>query len=122
MSTVAALLLGAVFLLSAITKLAAPAKWRAQAAQLIDAPLVGRVLPWVEVVMGALLVSGWQRHRVAIAAGALLVTFNSLLAVRLREGRRPPCACFGSLSSRPISWLDVGRNMLLILVALAAAV
>jgi hypothetical protein len=122
MSTVAAILLGVVFLVSAITKLASPAKWRAQSAQLIDAPLVARVLPWVELAMGALLVSGWQRHRVAIAAGALLVLFNALLAVRLLEGRRPPCACFGSFSSRPISWLVVGRNVLLAFVALAAAV
>jgi hypothetical protein len=122
MSTVAAILLGVVFLVSAITKLASPARWRVQAAQLIDAPLVGRVLPWVELAIGALLVSGWQRHRVAIAAGALLVLFNSLLVVRISEGRRPPCACFGSFSSRPIGWPDVGRNVLLAFIALAAAV
>jgi hypothetical protein len=121
-STVAAILLGAVFLLSAITKLAAPARWRTQAAQLIDAPLVGLALPWVELATGALLVSGWQRHRVAIFAGALLVMFDAVLAVRLREGRRPPCACFGSLSSRPISWVDVVRNFLFIGVAIVAAV
>ena len=122
MSTIAAIAVGVLFLASTVAKLAAPARWRAQAVQLTDSRLVGPLLPWVEVAMGALLVSGWERHRMAILAGSMLVMFNALLAVRLREGRRPPCACFGSFSSTPISWWHVLRNSLFVLVAVVAAV
>jgi hypothetical protein len=65
------------------------------------------------------LVGQVARRAVAIAAAALLVAFTALLIVRLSQGRRPPCACFGSLSSKPIGWIDVARNTLLLAIAVA---
>jgi hypothetical protein len=50
----------------------------------------------------------------------LLVAFTALLMVRLLQGRRPPCACFGALSSKPIGWGNVARNA--VFLALAAVV
>jgi hypothetical protein len=44
-----------------------------------------------------------------------------LLAVRLKEGRRPPCACFGPWSARPIGPGSIARNVALIALALLAA-
>ena len=124
-ATVAAVVLGAVFLTSAITKFAHPAQWRAQAGELVSgAPAQRRgfdAVPVVEAVLGALLVVGWRRMTVAIVAGAVLITFTGLLVIRLLQGRRPPCACFGSLSVRPIGWGSVGRNLVLIAVAGVAA-
>ena len=40
---------------------------------------------------------------------------------RLAEGRRPPCACFGALSRRPVGPGSVVRNVVLIALALLAA-
>jgi hypothetical protein len=57
---------------------------------------------------------------VAAVAAGLLVAFTALLAVRLLQGRRPPCACFGTLSSKPIGWANVARNA--VFLALAAVV
>jgi hypothetical protein len=43
-----------------------------------------------------------------------------LLLVRLDDGVRPPCACFGAWSARPVSWWSVGRNVALGVLALVA--
>ena len=116
----ASVLLGAVFIVSGVTKIAAMQQWRAQAADLGVTGLVVAGLPYAELAVGALLVAQIARRPVAIAAGVMLVAFSSLLAVRLSQGRRPPCACFGGLSSKPISWTNVARNA--IFIALAAVI
>lgn len=118
----AALVLGAVFVLSGVTKLARPALWEAQAHDLGAPRAAVTVLPGLELALGALLVVQWQRAALAAVAGVLLVAFTALLAVRIAQGRRPPCACFGSLSARPIGWRHLARNAVLLAVAVMAVV
>jgi len=121
MAVVAAVVLGAVLLLSGAAKLAAGPRWAAQAAALGAPAIAVPVLPWVEVGLGALLVTGVWRPVVAVAAAALLGAFTVLLVVRLAQGRRPPCACFGAWSTRPVGFGSVARNVVLIALALLAA-
>ena len=122
MIVIAAVLLGVVFLVAGVMKLAAPQQWRAQSADLGVPSLVATVVPFVELILGALLVAQIARRQVAALAAALLVAFTVLLAVRLAQGRRPPCACFGAWSARPISWRDVVRNAgFLVLAAVVAS-
>jgi hypothetical protein len=78
-------------------------------------------VPWVELALGALLVAGVARPAVALAAAAMLSAFTVVLVVRLAEGRRVPCACFGARSTKPIGIGSVLRNLVLIAVALVAA-
>ncbi len=120
MIIVASIVLGAVFLVSGVTKVASPAQWRAQSAELgVPAP-VATVVPFVELGVGALLVAQLARSFAAVVAGVLLVAFTLLLVVRLAQGRRPPCACFGALTTKPIGWGNVIRN--LVFLALAGVV
>jgi hypothetical protein len=125
LAAIAAAVLGAVFLVSAITKLARPAQWRVQAAELVlDSASPTRAfdaVPVVEAVLGALLVVQWRRTAVALVAATVLVAFTALLTVRLLQGRHPACACFGTLSTKPIGWSAVARNAALIVLALVAA-
>jgi len=51
-----------------------------------------------------------------LAALATLAAFSALLAGNLARGSRPPCACFGGRTERPLSWGALVRN-----AALAAA-
>ena len=121
MIVVASLLLGAVFVVSGITKIAAMQQWRAQAADLgVSGFMVGG-LPFAELGIGALLVAQIARRPVAIVAGVVLVAFTTFVVVRLSQGRRPPCACFGALSSKPISWIAVARNAAFIALAVLIA-
>ena len=116
----ACLVLGAVFLLSGIVKMSATRQWLTQSADLGVPRAVAAVVPFAESAVGALLVAQFERRVVALVAAALLVAFTILLVVRLLQDRRPPCACFGVLSSKPIGWRNVVRNV--VLLALAAVI
>ncbi len=80
------------------------------------------VVPFLELAVGAMLVAQIVRRAVAIVAGALLVAFTALLVVRLLQGRRPPCACFGALTTKPIGWRNVARNAGFLALAAAIAI
>ena len=117
----AAIVVAAVLLLAGVSKLARPADWRAQAAGLGVPVLVAVGVPLVEIGIGAALVVQWQRHAMAWAAAALFGAFTALLVTRLAQGQRPPCACFGALSSRPIGTAHLVRNVVFIAIAVLAA-
>jgi uncharacterized membrane protein YphA (DoxX/SURF4 family) len=120
-SAVAAVLLGGVFLLSSVAKLASVEQWRTQSADLGVAAPVAAVVPWAEVALAAWLVSQFLRTAAALIAVALVLAFTALLVTRIAQGRRPPCACFGNLRPRPIGWSDVARNMVFVAVGVVAA-
>jgi uncharacterized membrane protein YphA (DoxX/SURF4 family) len=118
----AGLVLGAVFLVSGIMKVASPALWRSQSADLGVPGVLAAIVPFVELAVGALLVAQIARRPVAIIAGVMLLAFTALLVLRLSQGRRPPCACFGTWSTKPIGWTDVVRNAAFLAVAVVVAV
>lgn len=115
---VASIVLGVAFLVAGGSKLAAGDAWPAQARGL-GAPAVAiPALPWIELVVGAALVFRILPPGPAVVALALLVAFTVLIAVRLRAGERPPCACFGAWSAEPIGPRHLMRNGALIVLAL----
>ena len=121
MGVAAGVLVALTLLLAGVSKLATPAQWRSQAAGLGVPQPLATVTPFVELALGALLLVQVQRHAVAWLALALFGTFTALLVLRLAQGKRPPCACFGSLSSKPIGPGHLVRNMVLIGLAVLAA-
>lgn len=56
----------------------------------------------------------------AIAALVSLAFFTTFLIGRLRAGVRAPCACFGSARARPISAMNIVRNIALMSLAAAS--
>lgn len=115
-----------VFALAAVLLVAGVGKLMPGAAEpddgLLPASLgrpVLRVLPWVELVIGAGLLVGAGVPFLAAAWGALCLTvgFAGLVAVALVRGRRPACHCFGATDARPISSATLVRNLLLVLLA-----
>ena len=113
----ASIVLGAVFIVAGASKLAAGARWRAQAADLGVPGLVAVVVPWAELAVGSCLVAQLAPPVPALVAVGLLLAFTPLLLVRLRDGSRPPCACFGTWSASPLSWVHVVRNVALLALA-----
>ena len=116
----AAALLGAVLLVSAVAKLARPGQATGSAAAL-GVPVWSVVaVPWVELVLGALLVAGLLLPWTAVAAGLLVVAFTVVVLRVLARGEHPPCRCFGSLTAGRVTWWSVVRNLALVgLAALA---
>lgn len=120
MSVAARVVLGFVFLVSGAAKLA-DRTWPQSAAVFGVPARAARLLPVLELAVGAALVPGLGGAWVVGAAAALLVGFTAVIVARLvSDGDRPVCACFGAWSARPISWRTVARNVgLLGLAALA---
>lgn len=80
--------------------------------------VVARALPVAEVLVAVLLaVIPWVG---AVAAVGLLVVFTTVVARVVRSGSRLSCACFGAVSDRPVTWVDLVRNLLLVAAALVA--
>jgi hypothetical protein len=120
MAVAASVILAAVFVVASVTKLAAPAAWVGQAGGLGVPRPIALVVPVVEAVLGAWLLVQWERRAAAIAAAVVIAAFSALIVVRLAQGRRPPCACFGSLSARPLGPGSLVRNAALLVVAMLA--
>ena len=120
LAVVAGIVVGVTFVVAGASKLAAGRGWSAQAAGLGVGGPVAAVVPFVELVVGALLVVQLWRPWPAAAALAMLIAFTVLIAVHLRADRHPPCACFGAWSAKPLGWGHVGRNVVLLALASVA--
>jgi uncharacterized membrane protein YphA (DoxX/SURF4 family) len=85
-----------------------------------NALLLARVLPWVEVALGALLLSGLWLRWIGSITTALLVVFMYALSRAAIKGLAINCGCFGNSSTTPGKELMV--DSVLILAAIAVTV
>lgn len=79
-------------------------------------------LPWVELVLGVLLLlapAGWLAP-VAAAVLVLMLAYTLLIARALGFEEPVTCSCFGSLGRHDVDRTTLGRNLLLSLLAAAA--
>lgn len=116
-----AALVGAVFLFSGASKTTGFAEWTSQARAQGLWKSVTYSLPVAELLLGGCLVVLEPNTIVLGLATVLLVVFTTYLTVMVLTGSTVPCACFGARFSRPPSWRDVGRNVLLLAVLVTAA-
>src|SRR5215472_11329792 len=95
------LALGGIFVYAASTQLREPASLFAIS---IDAYhvlpewsvlLIARMLPWLELLLGLLLIAGFWRRVSTVAASALLALFFSLMVRAYVRGEAIDCGCFG---------------------------
>ena len=122
LAVAAAVLVGVAFLAAGVFKLADGPAWPKQAADMGVGRPLAMIVPWVELAVGAALVAQLVRPWPAVVALAILVVFTLVIARRLLDGSRPPCACFGSRSNRPLGAVHVVRNVALMALAAVAAV
>jgi peroxiredoxin len=118
------LLLAAVFILSGLAKLAdRPGSRQAMLDFGVPARLAAPsavLLPLSELVVAGLLLPNISAWWGALGALALLLLFTAAVGYHLIRGHTPKCHCFGQVSSEPIGWPTLVRN--LILSALAGTV
>ena len=78
-----------------------------------NALLLARVLPWVEVALGLLLMSGLGLRWVGSITTVLLLVFMYALARAAIKGLAINCGCFGNQSTTPAKELAVDGLLLL---------
>ncbi|MEO3810975.1 MauE/DoxX family redox-associated membrane protein [Sphaerisporangium sp. B11E5] len=98
--------LGVFWLITAVLKLRRPPT-HDQVRQLLDRPLwaiplVVRLLPWCELLLGVTLTTGWQARGGAWASAGLFTCFGALWlrAIVRRTLGEGGCGCFGSGDNR----------------------
>lgn len=121
-ATIAAIIVGAALIWAGVFKLLDGPAWPKAAADMGVSRPIARVVPFVELSIGVTLIVPVLRPWPAIAAIVLLLAFTVVILRRILDGSRPPCACFGSRSNRPLGPIHVLRNVGLIAAATVAAV
>ncbi|HEX3426625.1 MAG TPA: MauE/DoxX family redox-associated membrane protein [Acidimicrobiales bacterium] len=81
---------------------------------------LGRLVPATEAVVAVAILPRATAPWAAGLAVALLAAFTVVIIAALARGRRPVCACFGSVSDDPIGARSVIRNLALAAVAAVA--
>jgi uncharacterized membrane protein YphA (DoxX/SURF4 family) len=82
------------------------------------AELVGTLLPWAEVGLGALLLLGLFTRFAAAATAILTVVFLAAMAQAKARGLAIDCGCFGvSGTGDGVSWWDIARDVPILLAS-----
>jgi uncharacterized membrane protein YphA (DoxX/SURF4 family) len=115
------LVLGGVFVLASLSKIAYPAEFAENVAGFMMAPtwgvnLTGIIMPWAELVAGLFLILGIRTRASAVVIGGLLVMFLVGLILNIFKGTPINCGCFESVGE-PIGWHKVIEDTLLLLMA-----
>jgi uncharacterized membrane protein YphA (DoxX/SURF4 family) len=122
----ARLLLGFIFITSAMGKWRNLAQFRAGLADYRLLPgwairPAALALPPLELGLGLLLLAGLGLLLAGLGAALVLGLFSGAIAINLVRGRRINCQCHGLLASRAIGWGLVLRNLALLGLALSLA-
>jgi uncharacterized membrane protein YphA (DoxX/SURF4 family) len=117
---VAGVVLGLVFVAAGVLKLVAGPDWLKQAADMGVSRPIAMIVPYVEIVVGVLLAVQVFKPWPAVVAVVMLVVFSVVIVLRIRDGSRPPCSCFGSRSKRPLGAYHLVRNLVFLAVAVVA--
>ena len=116
----AALVLAALFAWAGVAKLGARRRTRRtfRALGLPAADGFAVVVPVVELTLalGLVVAPGWA----AAGALAMLAAFSVFLLRAIRAGVDVGCGCFGSAGTEPVSYVELVRNGLMALAAVAA--
>ena len=125
-SLVCRLIAAAVFLYAGWLKLRTPAQFADNIAayQLLPAQLINLCalsLPPLELIVGILLLTGWQRRAALFAALVMTSVFMAVLGSAIARGLTIDCGCFGSEHSTKLGlWWALIRDVLLAAVLLFA--
>ena len=117
-----AALVGVIFIFAGVQKFVARDMWPTQAKRLGAPSFAIPTVPYVEVVLGSLLIAGIAANIVLGASIVALSSFTVLLMLRLAAGDRPPCACLSFRSTKPIGWNNIVRNLLMLALLVAALI
>lgn len=110
-----------VFVFAAAPKLADPASFALEIDnyRMVPEALVGSmavIVPVLELVVAAALLTGIHARGAALLAGGMLLTFAGAMVQAMARGIDLDCGCFGSALEMQVSGFTVARNLVLALM------
>ncbi len=117
------LALGAVFLISAVTKLTGLRQFvtdvrRYRVLPRLVSPAFAVTLPYVELGAAVFLLTGFYAGWAAVAVVVMLLSFMAAVGVVMFRGENLSCSCFGLLYRERVGWPTQVRDAFLLLLAL----
>src|ERR1043165_8613095 len=118
----ARLTVGGVFLVSAISKMMDKAGTAASMARHAFLPrgsgkFIANYFPFIELVVGLLLLLGLLTRLAAVGAIGLFAVFTFFILHDLTHNKNRSCHCFGKLSDDKVTPMSVVRNVFLMALA-----
>jgi putative oxidoreductase len=119
------ILVGGLFIYAGVLKVADPIEFARNISNYRLVPHViafftALVLPWIEILAGALLVSGVFRRTNALLIASMLVFFIVLVALTMVRGIDVDCGCFGTFS-RKADWSLILEDAVMLFMVLQVA-
>lgn len=117
------LVLGMVFVVAAIPKLANPGSFATaiEAYELVPYAAVNIIaitIPWVELICGIFLIGGVYLRPGACLLGILLSVFIVAITAAVFRGLNINCGCFGEAGGETVGWNKVIEDIALLIPAL----
>jgi cAMP-binding proteins - catabolite gene activator and regulatory subunit of cAMP-dependent protein kinases len=122
LSAVCRLLLGLIFVDSALSKIMRPAVFALNVVDYGMMPawgvnLFALILPWTELVAGLFLFLGIRTSTAATLIGGMNIIFMVGLINVIWQGLPINCGCFGE-AGEPVSWWKVSKNLGMLFMAI----
>ncbi|MBU3700319.1 MAG: DoxX family membrane protein [Candidatus Kapabacteria bacterium] len=112
---------GGYFILAAVPKIVEPLAFATAIGHygllpngLINASAL--ILPWLEIIVGIMLVVGFRVRLGALLAGGMVIVFTIAVAYAVMLGLKIDCGCFGSSGGDEVSWWKVAKNTGMVLM------
>jgi uncharacterized membrane protein YphA (DoxX/SURF4 family) len=121
-ATVVRVLLGGLFIYASVSKILDPAGFSRTVFyyQLLPTSavnLVAIILPWIELLVGVLLVIGIQVRGAAFVAAGSLIVFTAAMISALVRGLNIDCGCFSAAGGHGVDARRIAEEFVLIAAA-----
>ena len=116
------LLLGAMFVTVAMTKIPNPEKFANEIGNYnllpeISLNLMALFLPWLELITGMLLIFGYKVKENSFLILGMLVVFTLGVLSAMARGLDINCGCYSEIAVKKVGWEKVLENTGLIIIA-----
>lgn len=119
----ARLILGFLFVIVAIGKIYEPGAFANEISnynilpqQLVN--ISALILPWLELIIGILLISGVRVKANSIIAAILLIAFIAAVASAMARGLDINCGCYSNIKAEAVGWPKILENTGLLILSI----
>lgn len=75
------------------------------------------VLPWVELIIGVLLVVGIRARSAAVIIGLMMIVYTTAIFINLMRDAPISCGCFHT-GGEKISWMTLARDTIWVIMTI----
>lgn len=116
LSLIARIVLGGIFILAAVGKIADPALFAKEIANYQILPTIfvnlsAITLPWIELAIGFFLIAGVRLKANSFGAGFLLAVFVVAVAIAMMKGLNINCGCYSQAAYQEVGIKKVLENL-----------